>query len=524
MSTSLIKHLQNSALYDHPVNGFTVIETHISWVILTGNFAYKIKKPVNMDFLDFSTLDKRRLNCHREVRANQSLSPEIYLAVLPITGSIENPSFAGEGETIEYAILMREFNQQNLFTALLEHKKLTPHLIDELAILLAKFHTKASQKVPNPHLGTPEQIYEPVEQNFSQIRELLKDRNHGAREQVDRLETWAHAEWKKSYAIFAERKANGFIRECHGDIHLGNITLVRNEPVIFDCIEFNDALRWTDPMADIGFLTIDLLDNNCKAFAHQLLSYYLEHCGDYRGLAVLKFYQVYRAVVRAKVNLFRYAQEQDAAVKENYFSRYTHYMNLAEDLTRLEPQQLFITYGLAGSGKSTVSQTLVRERGAIRLRSDVIRKRMHDLNHLDNSDSGVNQKIYSHDATDKTYEALAKFSEIIIAAGFSVVIDAAFLLRSQREKFLALAKIENIPAIILACAAPIKTLQTRIELRQAMNRDPSEATLDVLDMQVKKQEYLSKEELARAIVVDAQDEDRYNLLNEKVNVFLADTD
>lgn len=519
MSNVLITALQNPELYDHPVHNFQVIETHISWVLLTGNFAYKIKKSVNFGFLDFSSLAKRRVYCHQEVRANQALSPDVYLTVVPITGSIDRPEFSGSGETIEYAILMREFNQENLFTALLKRDLLTSELIDAVALLLAKFHDKASRQVPDPQIGTPKQVFEPMQQNFEQIRELLGDNHESALEQIANLEQWAHQEWRRVEPILAERKANGFIRECHGDVHLGNIALIDDKPVIFDCIEFNDALRWTDTMADIAFITIDLIDNGCAAFSHQLLSYYLEHCPDYQGLAILPFYQVYRAVVRAKVNLFKYAQTQGEE-RTFWYQRFQHFLNLAQQLLVVKSQQLFITYGLAGSGKSTVSQTLVRERGVMRLRSDIIRKKLHDLDHLDQSDSGVNQKIYSIDATQRTYQLMAEYTKIVLSAGYSVVVDAAFLLHTQRCLFSNIAAAQDLPFIILVCAAPFKTLQTRIELRQAMSRDPSEATLEVLEMQRKTQEFLTKEELEKTIIVDAQDENRYNFLNKKVNDFL----
>jgi aminoglycoside phosphotransferase family enzyme/predicted kinase len=520
VSTSpLITALQNPELYDYSVKNFKVIETHISWVLLTGNFAYKIKKPVNFGFLDFSSLEKRRFYCHQEVRANQALSPEVYLTVIPITGSIERPEFSGAGETIEYAILMREFNQENLFTALLERRALNSELVDEVAVLLAKFHLQAKTNLPADNLGSPDQVLQPVKQNFEQIRELLKTKNGKNLTQVEHLEQWALSEWQKLQTAFIKRKQAGFIRECHGDIHLGNIALINNKPVIFDCIEFNDELRWTDTMADIAFLTIDLIDNNCQEFSYQLLSYYLEHCSDYTGLVVLPFYQVYRAVVRAKINLFKYAQSEDHA-QSLYYQKFQHFMSLSEQLLQPRPQQLFITYGLAGSGKSTVSQTLVRERGVIRLRSDIIRKKLYDLDHLDLSHSGVNEKIYSVDATQKTYQLMARYAKTILLSGYSVVVDAAFLLHEQRQQFIEIAQQQKLPIIILVCAAPIKTLQTRIELRQAVKRDPSEATLEVLEMQRKAQEMLTKEELEKSIVVDAQDEGRYNLLNEKVNRFL----
>ncbi len=519
MSALLLERLQNPALYDHPVAYFKLIETHISWVLLTGHFAYKIKKPVNFDFLDFSTLDKRRFYCHQEVRANQALSPDIYLAALPLTGSSENPCFSGQGETFEYAILMHEFQQDRLLTELLNQHELTSKIIDDVAILLARFHQNASATPPNADFGSPQQIAKPVLQNFSQIAPLLSDPTDLAL--LNYLKNWTEQSNVCLRDTFLQRKAQGFIKECHGDIHLGNITMIGDKPVIFDAIEFNDELRWTDTIADLAFLVMDLHVKHCDPYANQLTSYYLEYTGDYTGLATLSYYLCYRALVRAKVQLFNLNHTHHSEERDAILSLSRHYLHLAKSFTIKKPAVLFLTSGLAGSGKSTVSQTLVRERGVIRLRSDVIRKQLHDLDHLEKSHSPLNHHIYSLDATQKTYERLNLLAEHIINAGFSVVVDATFLQRAQRTQFTQLAERLGVKMIILACAAPLKTLGARIELRQAVHRDPSEATLDVLHMQRQDQELLVPEELEMALVIDAQDEHRYATLNSRVDALLA---
>lgn len=519
MSARLLEALQNPALYDHPVSYFKVLETHISWVLLTGHFAYKIKKPVNFEFLDFSTLAQRRVYCHQEVRANQALSPDIYLAALPITGSPDNPSFCGEGETFEYAILMREFRQECLLTHLLQQQELTSKIIDEVAILLANFHKKAARQPPNDFFGSPEQVHEPVRQNFLQIAPLLQSQSD--LNTLQHLQQWAEHTWQRLQPHFIERKQQGYIRECHGDIHLGNITMLNDQPVIFDAIEFNDELRWTDTMADLAFLAMDLQDKNCEAYANQLISYYLECTGDYTGLAVLPYYLCYRALVRAKVQLFHLQHTKTASEHQAIFARCRRYLALAQAYTVESQPVLFLTSGLAGSGKSTVAQKLVRERGVIRLRSDVIRKQLHDLDHLAQSNSTLNGHIYTTDATKQTYDRLVQLAEQAIEAGFSVVVDATFLRREQRDVFTALAQRLHIKQIILVCAAPIKTLEARIELRQAVHRDPSEANLDVLHMQRAHQEYLMPEELEKALVIDAQDESRYEALNQRIDDLLT---
>lgn len=518
MSAQLLKALQNPALYDHPVLYFKLIETHISWILLTGHFAYKIKKPVNFEFLDFSTLAKRRTFCHREVRANQALSPDIYLAAIPLTGSPDQPSFSGEGDTFEYAILMREFQQDRLLTQLLQQQELSTKIIDDVAILLANFHKKASNQLPNDFYGSPEQVHQPVRQNFLQIASLLTSDTDVQR--LNTLSLWAEHSWQALQDVFVKRKQQGFIRECHGDIHLGNITMMGDKPVIFDAIEFNDELRWTDTMADLAFLIMDLCDKNCEAYANQLLSYYLEYTGDYTGLAVLPYYLCYRALVRAKVQLFHLPHTQTSTEREQHVHNFQRYVSLATCFTQEYQPILFITTGLAGSGKSTVAQTLVRDRGVIRLRSDVIRKQLHDLDHLAQSSSPLNGQMYSATATKQTYDRLAELAEHIIQAGFSVIVDATFLKHEQRHPFFQLANRLKTREIILACAAPLKTLEARIELRQAVHRDPSEANVEVLHMQRSLQEFLIPEELERALVIDAQDENRYQTLNSRIDALL----
>lgn len=519
MSAQLLENLQNPALYDHPIKYFKVIETHISWVLLTGHFAYKIKKPVNFEFLDFSTLAKRRFFCHQEVRANQALSPDIYLAAIPLTGSVEQPFFSGEGETFDYAILMREFQQDRLLTELLDQHELTSKIIDDVAILLANFHKRAATNPPQAFFGSPEQIHTPVVQNFTQIAPLLTDPADLAI--LHELATWSEQSWHQLHPTLVERKQQQFIKECHGDIHLGNITMMGDKPVIFDAIEFNDELRWTDTIADLAFLAMDLRDKNCEAYAYQLISYYLEYTGDYSGLATLPYYLCYRALVRAKVQLFHLRHAKNSQESADVMEKVRRYLALAKVFTIKTAPILFITCGLAGSGKSTVAQTLVRDRGVIRLRSDVVRKQLHDLDNLAKSNSTLNNHIYTHDATQQTYDRLGVLATQIINAGFSVVVDATFLRRSQRNHFAQLAEQLGVTLVILACAAPLKTLEARIELRQAVHRDPSEATLEVLHMQRSLQELLVPEELEMALVIDAQDESRYETLNQRVDDLLT---
>ena len=258
MSQTLIAALQNPALYPHPVEQVRVIETHISWVLLTGQYAYKIKKPVNFGFLDFTDLAARKHFCEEELRLNQRLTEGLYLEVLPITGSEAAPQLGGEGPAIEYALKCREFPQNALLSEVQTRGELSSEHIDALAKQIAGFHLRTPQVPQDNPLGSAEAVMAPVRQNFEQIRPLLSDKADLL--QLDALEAWAESSYDRLEALLQARKANGFIRECHGDIHLGNAALIDGQVVLFDCIEFNEPFRFTDVCADYAFLAMDLED------------------------------------------------------------------------------------------------------------------------------------------------------------------------------------------------------------------------------------------------------------------------
>ena len=501
MSSELLRALQDGALYNHPVQGFQLVETHISWVLLTGPYAYKIKKPMDFGFLNFTSLESRRQFCHKELELNRRLAPELYLEVLPITGTPEQPQLGGEGTPFEYAIKMRQFDQEQLFDRLQLRQELTSAQIDELTDQIAQFHRTIAQADPASEFGQPEQVFFPVQQNFDQIRPLLGD-DKAALIQLEQLQAWAQDSYQRLIPTFARRKAEGFIRECHGDIHLGNITLVDGKATLFDCIEFNESFRWTDVMADLAFLIMDLEDRGLKRFANRVLNRYLEHTGDYGGLEVLNFYKAYRAMVRAKVALFtkgspgasaEFIAEQDR--------KYRNYADLAESYTFVPSRCLVITHGVSGSGKSTLSNQLVDRLGFVRLRSDIERKRLHGLAGLEQSGSELNGGIYGEDSTQATYQRLADLAEQLLRAGYAVIADATFLQASQRALLEAVAEAQGVPYLILSCEADLSTIRDWISARQAARNDASEAGLEVLDQQLAQQQPLTPDEASHQVIV-----------------------
>lgn len=475
-----------------------MLETHISWVILTGSYAYKIKKPVDFGFLDYSSLEKRKSFCELELQLNQTMASNIYLEVVAIRGDTAHPTFSGSGPIIEYALKMREFPQQNLFNQLLEDNKLTLSHIDQLAQILADFHAKTDHKSPD-NLGTPEQVHELVIQNFEQMLPLVT--TDAERNKLRELQAAAQQQWQHWYKVFEERKQHGAIRACHGDVHLGNIVLLDDKPVIFDCIEFNEALRWTDVMADVAFLLMDLHDHQQYQFANHLLNRYLEITGDYIGLAILPYYLAYRAMVRAKVNLFQlvHSTNVDATTQQTLTSAYQRFMQLAESYAKPQATFLLLTHGLSASGKSSIARAVVEKFGVIQIRSDVERKRLMGLPLDAKTHSAVNQNLYAKEINEKTYRRLAQLSELILQTGYPVIVDATFLLHSQREIFIKLTTQLGVPFVIMDLDIPADVIQQRLHKRTKHNMDVSEARLDVIKMQQETRDRLTEFETKFAI-------------------------
>lgn len=496
MSQTLLNALQDSALYDHPVSGFTVMETHISWILLTGDFVYKIKKPVDFGFIDYSTLDRRAHFCQEEVRLNRRLAPELYLGVVPVYGTESAPTLTADGEPIEYMVKTRQFRQQDLLGNMQRAGTLQPSHIDALAMRLATFHEHADRAESGSEWGSPQQLHAPVAQNFEQIRPLLSDPEHLA--QLEQLELWAHTTFERLNPQLSQRKNDGFIRECHGDIYLDNVTLVDGEVTLFDCIEFNEAFRWTDVMSDVAFMAMDLEDRGLTGLAQRFLNAYLEQTGDYTGLQVLNYYKAYRAMVRAKVALLRLTQAGvSEAEREQALARYAGYTRLAESYTTIPSRFGLMTVGISGSGKSTLASTLVETFGAIRLRSDVERKRL-----LSATDSASDQTaLYSAQTTEQTYARLGTLGATVLAAGYPVIIDATHLKASQRRQTREQIELQGAPCLMLYCEAPLEVIERRINDRQSQGQDASDANVAIARQQLDTFEPLDEAERACALTV-----------------------
>lgn len=437
-----------------------VVETHISWVLLAGEFAWKIKKPVTLPFLDYGTIEQRRACCREELRINRRFAPGLYLEVAELAG--------------EPAVKMRRFAEALRLDHVCARGELNAAQLSQFARTLAEFQAAADIA---PDFGTPARILADALENFAELERLQP----AAAPQLARLKTWTQAEFARRQADFIRRRRDGRVREGHGDLHLGNLVLLDGRITPFDGIEFNAGFRCIDVTNEIAFTLLDLLDHGQPGLASWLLSEWLVWSGDFDALTVLRFYLVYRALVRAKVATLQDKPDECAG-----------YLGWADRLTAPPSSTLTITCGPSGCGKTFETSRRLASAGfldTVRIRSDVERKRLYGLA----PDAASGGTIYTPAATLRTYARLGELAELAIQAGWSAIVDAAFLKRAERDSFRALARRLGVPFGIIAPEAAPAELVRRIAARRG---DASEATVAVLEQQLAWAEPLAADELA----------------------------
>lgn len=494
----LFTALAAGAALDPGQGGVDRIETHISCVLLAGEHAYKVKKAVDLGFVDFTTLDSRHHACQEELRLNARLAPEVYLRVAAITGDPDTPVLDGDGPVLDYAVVMQRFPQTALLNRMLEAGSLTAAHIAELGGRIARFHEAIPAAPADAVYGSPDAVRRRVNENLEALPELMPDRP----DQLESLRQWSESHMKALEETIERRRLEGRVRECHGDLHLENIIYWRGRIMAFDGIEFDPDLRWIDVASEIAFLTMDLDDRGAGRFACQLRNDYLEATGDYDALRVLGFYQVYRALVRAKINALQAGQRTDGASQLLGAAR--AYLDLAQAYTKPHAPALVLMHGVSGTGKSTLTQALINGRGFIRLRSDVVRKRLFGLQERESSHA-AGLDIYTAEASRRTYERMAELARDVLDSGYSVVLDATFLRREHRAPFLHLAESAGVPWHIVSLQGDPAVLRERVHRRQAAGGDASEADAAVLEHQLAESESLSDAERAHATTLDITD-------------------
>ncbi len=478
---ALIQQMQQPGFYPHSVvEPIELIQTHISYVLLTGEYAYKVKKPVNFGFLDFSTLEKRRHFCQEELRLNQRGAAELYLAVVGITQTGDRYQLDGAGEAIEYAVKMCQFPQEELFLNRFEVGKLTEFDLEALGRVVAAFHSRAATSEYIDTFGAIAQIRQAIDDNYDQVKAY-----------VGSLQTQAQYEATRSYTdqfldqrqtILEQRVTGHFIRECHGDLHLRNICRWQNQVLLFDCIEFNEPFRFVDVMYDVAFTVMDLEARDRADLANAFLNTYLEETGDWEGLQVLPLYLSRQAYVRAKVNSYLTDDPGiPATMQQTAALTASAYYRQAWEYSQPHLGRIFLMSGLSGSGKSTVARRLSRqlsqEYQAIHIRSDAVRKHLGGVNlHQQGGD-----ELYTPEMTARTYDRLLKLGLLLADQGYSVILDAKYDRQTVRLNAIAATQLHQIPLQILHCHAPLEVLEQRVQTRTG---DITDATLSVLAQQI----------------------------------------
>lgn len=480
-----------------------VFETHISWVLVAQDFAYKFKKAVHFDFLDFSTLDARNFYCQEELRLNRRLAPTLYLGLTRITGSSEHPRIDAPGTPIEYAVRMRTFPQHALWSHRIAAHCIGAAEIDALATLIAQFHQTAAVAVPHSDWGTPDALKVAADENLNALAALVRDADGVAR--LGKINAWQAVRQQALRGGFEQRKRERMVRECHGDLHGANILTLDGKVQVFDCIEFNESLRWIDVINDIAFTCMDLEFHGRRDLAARFLNQYLQMSGDYGGVAVLRYYQLHRALVRCKVALLRARQlrqdGQDAAEQQTQADRY---LACASACIAPSPAAIMITHGFSGSGKSTFATCVVELCGAVQLRSDVERKRLHGMAATQRATAAPDADLYDPAATRNTYQRLLDLARGLVESGKPVIVDAAFLRSGQRIPFRALASELGVPFVIFDMQASEAVLRERIAARTRADSDASDAGLDILAHQLAQHDPLAANEMQQAVAVDTE--------------------
>ena len=499
---ALIEGLLRPAAYPHAVREpVGIAETHVSWVLLTGEFAYKVKKPLALSFLDYSTLERRRHFCEEEVRLNRRFAPDLYLACVPIGGSREAPRVGAAGPALEYAVQMRQFDPRQELGHLVDGGQVTVGEIETLGRRIATIHATAQRVTAAEPWGEPDAVQRITTRNFPEIRALPEAAARSGA--LEALERWVAAEFARRQALMQRRRAAGHVRECHGDLHCGNVVRWSGELLPFDGIDFDPALRCIDVASDLAFLAMDLDSRGRPDLRAALLSGWLGTGGDCEALRLLPYYDVYRALVRAKVASLQASQATPGSrPRTAAVATMNRYLDCALRRTQPSTPLLLVTCGFSGSGKSWLSLRLAAALPALRLRSDVERKRLAGLAPLASSRSAPGGGLYTQEFTARTYGRLHDCARSSLLGGESIVLDAAYLRRAERAAALDVARECGADGLILHCDAPVETLRARVAERQRLARDPSEADVAVLERQLGFWEPFDDAELSRLVAVD----------------------
>ena len=459
-----------------------LVETHISWLFLTGAYVYKVKKPLDLGFLDFTTLERRRSFCQREVTLNRRISPEVYLGVVEIHHGPQGYAVDGPGELVEYAVKMRQLPRDRALRELLRHGEVSSEAVRRLARKLWEFHADAETGPEITRLGGLEAVRVNTEENFRQTREFIGQTiPQGV---FDRVRAFSEAFLEVRQDLFQRRQAEGRVRDCHGDLHTANIFLMNGDVSIIDCIEFNQRFRYSDVASDLAFLAMDMDYCDEPELARLLVETYIEASGDTGLRETLDFYKCYRAYVRGKVSSFRLRdQELPPEEQAEVGSGARRYFDLAASYTPVLPPFLLITTGLMGTGKSFVARGLAGCLKTRVLHSDVLRKELAGVPSTQRHHEPWGTGLYDEERSDATYQELHRRARARLGAGRSVILDASYRSRGWRHGARQVARECGVPFLAVECVAPEEVLRQRLEARLRRMGVPSDGRWELFHQQ-----------------------------------------
>ncbi|WP_218576546.1 AAA family ATPase [Desulfobacter latus] len=466
---TLFKQMWNPEFYPHPVHSVTVCETHISMVFLAGDVVYKIKKSVDLNFLDFTTLEKRRHFCTREVALNRRLTNDVYLGVTKITQKGDRFYIDGDGAVVEYAVKMRKLSETDSMKQLLRSGKIGHQDMDRLAMKLCDFYDSDTADKPPDMEAAFETIRQNCDENFKQTQPLLGSQFDGDCFQSVWSKTIAFLDRQKP--LFFRRMEHKWFRDCHGDLRTGHIYFTDTGIQIIDCIEFNDRFRYLDVGADLAFLTMDMEFLGFSDLAETLLSAYAGYRYDPEVYVLINFYKCYRAMVRFKVNCIR-LQAHDVCKQERkkLLEQTKKYLALSDRYAeRFSRPGIWVVCGMPASGKSTLAQALSLALNIRSINSDVVRKEIFPAAPTDPENMPFEKGMYSETATRQTYDTLLSLAEKEISKGNSVALDATFGREKYRKQVISLAAKSGAGIVFAECTVPDAVLQERLIMRNGRN-------------------------------------------------------
>jgi uncharacterized protein len=494
----MVAALAEPKAYSPQVDSVELVETHISWVFLAGEFAYKFKKPIDLGFLDFRARARRLHFCHEELRLNRRLAPEIYLDIVGARATPQGWRVGTLSDDAEPAVRMRRFPAAARLDRQLETGLLAGETLEAFAVELAHFQRALPPARPEQGFGSSAAAARPALANFEALpREGLAPGIAGS---LEELQAWTQRRAGLLAGRFDARLVAGFIREGHGDLHLANLVMLDGRIRAFDGIEFDPALRWIDVQSEVAFLLMDLESRGHAVLGWRFYNSWLAALGDYDGLALLDWYLVYRHLVRAKIDGIRLAQAGLAAAEvERLKGRQAGHIGFAAQHAHPPPPLLVLMHGVSGSGKSHLAGRLAPLLPAAWVRSDLERKRLHGIDPLASAAAGLGAGLYDAASTERTYARLADIARTALGAGFSLIVDAAFLETGRREEFIRLALEHGARPVVLACHAPREVLRERVASRHG---DASDADLAVLEAQLSRTSTAASPETAVRISLD----------------------